>query len=225
VITGREWTEVAFDGKATHTDFGLLVADVVSDAQVDPVTATNVYTVEAGGLQISGGIVTDWTLKGNRDEVTLSGKMVGKKATIAAPTSGLSPATQVPCLGPGVGITIDSVPITKMFEWTVSVANMWGGAFFVGNSGLANILQKAIDAKFSCKMENASQAATILGYGSGVQKAVVITITNGAKIITLTFNAVFGEPGSFSDEEGIYAIELNGTIMNTATHGIHVTNV
>ncbi|MEN6583056.1 MAG: hypothetical protein ABFD54_11450 [Armatimonadota bacterium] len=225
--TGVESTEVGFDGIATYEDIAYFVKAIKSDAQVDPLTGQLIYTVEAGGLQIPGCIVTGWTLKGNRDEVTLSGTMLGKKGIIAAPTAALTPATQTPISAAGVAIKINSVTYTKIFEWELALSELWGGVTFVGSSQFANVLQKAITGTFKIKTENdsgtAPSAQALLELGSTVP--VEIKATTGAKVLTIGFDAQVGEPGSFSDEEGVYAIEHNFNIMNKATTAVSVSIV
>lgn len=219
--TGEESTEVSFDGIATFSDIGYFIKDIVSDAQVDPITASMVYTVEAGGLKIPGCVVTDWTLKGNKNEVTLSGKMIGKKGEVAAPTAALTPAAQVPLLAAGAVITINSVVQAKVFEWELAVSGMWGGATYVGSAEFVNILQKAFQGTFKIKQAFDSQSQAVMAIGSEVACSVVVTA--GGRSVTIAFQACVGQPDTLSDEDGIYAITNNLNIMSKSTTAIDVT--
>ncbi len=219
--TGRQYTEISFEGQATYEEVGYFLKDVVSDAQIDPLTLQMVYTVEAGGLQIPGSIVSAVTLRGNRDEVALSGTMLGKAPTVQAPTAALAIPTQTPIDPAGVVITVDGSVLSKAFEWELAINDMWGGATFIGSATFASILQKAIDASFRVKVESDASGLALLSEESVV--ACSIVCTTGAKVLTIEFDAKVGEPGPFSDEEGIYAIEHNLTVMNKATSAISVT--
>lgn len=218
-VRGKEHTELSFEGESTFAEIGYFVKDVVSDAQAAPTA----YTVEAGGLQVAGCVVTGWTLKGTRDAIALSGSMIGKAASVAAPTGALTPAAQVPLPATGVVIKFANTTLTKWFEWEVSVSDMWGGAAFGGDTTFQNVLQKAINGTFKLKWE--ANSTNMAFMDDTDTKTVTITITSGAKSVTLVFDIQVGEPSSYSDEEGIYAIELNGQIMNKATKAISVTVV
>jgi hypothetical protein len=216
---GVKYTEIGFDGEGTYEDIGYFLKDVVSDAQATPV----IYTAEAGGLQIGGAIVSAITLKGNKDDVTVSGTMLGREGTVAAPTGGLTIPEQTPILATGVVITIDSAEMTKVFDWELSLADIWGAVAFVGDTTFVNALQKQINATFKVKVESDSDGLGLLSTDDVV--ACSIVATTGAKVLTIAFDAKVGEPGPFSDEDGIYAIEHNLTIMDKATKAISVTIV
>jgi hypothetical protein len=218
---GREHTEISFEGKATYQDLPYFVYDVVSDSQIDPITLQRVYTVESAGLQIPGAIITGWTLHGNRDEITLSGSMIGKKAVVHA-SSAPAVAAQTAISASEIAISVGGA-VANLFEWDLSVSDMWGGATYIGDSEFATIMQKQITGAFKFKVEADTTGLAFLSVGTLV--ACTITATEGAHSLTITFNAMVGEPGSFSDEEGIYAIEHNLTVMNTATTAIDVTIV
>jgi len=214
---GREWTEIGFEGMATYQELGYFVGSIDGDTQIDPTSRT----VQAGGLRMTGCVVTGFTLKGNRDEVTLSGSMIGKKGAVTSPAS-LSPIAQEPLTAANAVITVNSVTLDKVFEWELAVSDLWGAAFFVGDSEPANVLQKAISASFKLKAEWDSQSQTILGYGNATE-AVTVTITDGSKSVAISFDAAFGEPEQFSDEDGVYAIGLNADVMNDTTTAITIT--
>lgn len=214
---GREHTEIAIEGQASFEDLAYFLKDVVSDAQTDPLS----YTVEAGGLQIPGAVVTGITLRGNRDVIDVTGLMIGKKGTVAAPTGGLVAPTQTPILAPPVVITIGGVRLAKCFEWELAISDLWGGETYIGDSTLAVIMQKTITAtcRFKCEADETNLALL----EETDTQAITISSENGAKKLTIAFDAKFGEPGTFSDEGGIYAIDLNATIMNRPTKAIEVT--
>jgi hypothetical protein len=216
---GRETTDLTFNGQATFQDLQYFLKDVVSDAQTDPLS----YTVEAGGLQIPGAVVTGITLSGDRDVINVNGTMIGKKATVATPTAGLVVATQVPILAPPVTISIGGTNIAKFFSWELSLSDMWGGATYIGSDTYGAIMQKAINGMFKVKFE--ADETNMAWLEETDTKEVIIQSVNGANSLTITFDAKFGEPGSFSDEEGIYAIELNMSLMNKSPKAVEVVLV
>ncbi len=224
VATGREHTELSFEGQATFTEIaqtfaGRLIDDVVSDAQADPRS----YTVEVGGLQVPGCVVTGWNLKGNRDEITVGGTLLGKKAVVQAKTGGLTPATQNPIPAGVVTITIGGTVFSKAFEWSLEVANLWAMAFFIGSTQPANALQTAIDGTFSFKVE--ADAAGLAPVAYTGTKTCVIAATSGGSSFSATFDAVFEEPDAMSDEDGIYAIGYKAALVNKATKAIDIACV
>lgn len=218
--TGREYTEIGFEGQATYEELGYFVKSVVSDDQIDPLTHEMVYTVEAGGLKIPGSIVSAWTLKGTRDEVTISGSMLGKKWTVAEPTVDIAIPDQTPVTAASAVITIDGTRLDKVFDWEIALSDIWGGATFIGSSTFANILQKAITATMKVKVESDAAGLALLEVGD--QVPVSIGCSDGARSVAISAVAKVGEPGTFSDEEGVYAIEHNLNLMNDDTEAISV---
>ena len=217
---GREHTEVAFDGKATYQEMGYFIEDVVSDAANPAVTS---YSVEAGGLQIPGCVVTGWTLKGNRDEVTLSGSMLGQVHAVHAATPLGAPGEQIPVSAAAVLLSVDGA-VNHAFEWELAVSDMWGGAAFIGDTTFHTMMQKTIGATFKFKVEAAAAGLAYLTTTPGEQVACSISTSadNGCSMEFL-FNAIVGEPDTFSDEDGVYIIGHNLTVMNDDTAAIATT--
>jgi hypothetical protein len=214
---GMEETDLTFNGQPSYEDLQYFLKDFVSDAQTDPLS----YTVESGGLQVPGAVVTDITLKGDMKVIEVSGKMKGKKATVAVPTSGLVVATQTPLLAPPVEIELDGTPLAKCFAWELSLANMWGGAGYIGDDTLGTIMQKAATGKFSVMVEADAVNMALLENRDTIEFTVLIpnALTHA---LLLTFDAKIAQPDPQSDNDGIYAIRLNYDIMNKATKAVAV---
>jgi hypothetical protein len=214
---GREHTEISIEGQASFEDLVYFLKDVVSDAQADPLS----YTVEAGGLQVPGAVVTSITLKGNRDVIDVTGSMLGKKGVVQTPTAGLVVPTQTPILASPVVITIGGVQLAKCFEWEIAISDMWGGETYIGDSTLAAIMQKSMTA--TCRLKCEADETNLAFLSETEVQTIAISSANGSQSMAITFDAKFGEPGTFSDEGGIFSIDLNATIMNKATKAIAVT--
>jgi hypothetical protein len=214
---GMEETDLTFNGQPSYEDLQYFLADFISDAQTDPLA----YTVEAGGLQVPGAVVTDITLKGDMKVVEVSGKMKGKKATVAVATPGLVVATQTPLLAPPVEIEIAATPLTKAFAWEFSLANMWGGKGYIGDDTLGTIMQKAATGKFSVLVEADDTNMALLNNRD--TQEITVLIPNGlTHSLLLTFDAKIAQPDPQSDNDGIYAIRLNYNIMNKATKAVEI---
>ncbi len=216
---GREYTELALEGQASFEDLAYFLADFVSDSQTDPLS----YTIESGGLQVPGAVVTAIALDADRDKINVTGNMLGKKGVVQAASGGLSPLTQTPILASPVAITFDSVTVENIFGWNFSLADMWGIAHYVGDSEPGAIMQKAAKGTFGVLLEADDTNMAYLAETGTI--AVEISSANGANSLTLAFDAKLGEPDRYSDQEGIWAIKLNMTIMNKATKAVDITFV
>lgn len=217
-LPGTKHAEHSFDGMATFEEVGYFVSDVVSDAQTTPTT----YTIEHGGMVFPGAIVSAWKLDGTQDAINLSGTILSKDKNGTSTHTTLSGVDQSPIPGIGTVITIGGTTMTRWFDWSVDVSDIWKLVFAGGLEGPVNICQgDNMTANFSCTLEADTAGMAVLDLTG--RQAVTIVATSGTKSLTLAFDVIFEEPESFKDNDGVYAIGVKGEIYNDTTTAINVT--
>lgn len=217
-LPGTKWAEHSFEGMATFEELAYFVSDVVSDAQVAPVS----YTIEHGGMVFPGAVVSAWNLSGDQDQVTLSGTMISKNKNSSTTHTTLASVDQNPVPGIGTAITINGVTQTRWFNWSVDVSDIWKFVFAGGNSEPINVAQgDNMVANFACLLEADTAGMTVVDLTG--RQAVTIVMTSGSMSVTLAFDVIFEEPDQFSDQDGVYAIGVKGEIYNDATVALNVT--
>lgn len=232
VQIGKEWSEVKLKTTPSYNvaagtaskvggDLDHLLYSIDSDAAVDPVTLTQVHTVETGGHSVPGCVVTGWELTGNQDDMSMNFDLIGKKAIVQAATGSLTPVVPTAFLPSTVAITLATVAIPKLLSYRISCSNLWAVAHFLGSADVANIIQTAGNGEFEVMFEaNAANLALLADIGAGSFAVLwkVETGTTPSKMtFSLAFSVQFGEPNAFSDSGGVYAVGMKGTIVSDVT--------
>lgn len=224
IAVQEEVVDISFDGEATYEDAKSLISDVVSDALASDIPS---MTVTCGGMKCLGAVITGWTLKGDNAGIQLSGSMVAKSAAPGAQTFAGTQNAATGMLNAHVTISIGgsnvaSSSVDQVFNWAVSVANMWGPNRFVGSNQIKTVTQKEMDCTFTLEIEKNTASEALLA--DKTKKAVVITITDATKTCSLSFDAMLDTPETFADHDGIYGFGLKYAIVNKATAAIDITH-
>lgn len=243
---GKEWTDNDLSGQPTYDELLYLLSSVVaSSAGVQQSSTTaykwlftsatssedtvKTYTVEHGSAfradKFTYGLVTELALKGNRESVDLSGKMMGQRMSDGI-TLTSSPVTidQVPMLPADVSIYLDTTSaglgttkLTRDFSWELSIKDRFSPVWVVdsANTSFVAHVERAADVSLKLTMEADSVGMGLLAaLRTPATKFIRVQFTSALLAGTaIPYSAKFdiagqlkSMPGQFGDEDGVLAI-------------------
>ncbi len=262
VVPSKDYTEAKIAGDATYTESVYLFSSIFGAATINvhgttghdwlwtpPLTGSvtpKTVTVQQGdsvrARQFAYGLVTGISEKYTRDDVTLSGTMIGQQMTddgtptmTASPTApGLIPVTGsqwsvwIDTTSAGLGVT----QYLRVLEVTWSYDNAFG-ALWTGNNTLSSFathVDLAPKASMKILMEADAQGMGLLADARAGTMLYVQVQAVGAKFeagspgVSYTRQVqmsgiVAAEPSAYEDKEGIYAIEWTLDAVEDTTWG------
>ena len=257
-IPGKEWAVGSLSGNPTYDELAYLLSAILvkvtpttvgttgrswvmaPSSTAEDVVAT--YTVEQGSAiraqKFTFGQFTALSLSGTREEISMSGDVIGKGFTdgitlTAAPTS----IPQIPLLPKHTEIwmddTVGAIGTTKMtraLSWEISLSNRFTPLWVVDSAQTSYVasMEQAIDAGFTAKFEADVQGMGLLTTArSGAKKFVRVKVTsdqNAGTAIPYSLQwdmccQVKGFPNAIDDQDGVYAVEWEMGMVHDSTWG------
>jgi hypothetical protein len=258
---GKEWTEAAISGEATYSEVHYLLASLLSYAapvQVGGTTAytwthapsstaedtVKTYTVERGSSvradKFAYGLVNALTLQGNRDDVSISGSMLGTALSDGITLSGgATSIEQIPMLPKEFDVYLDTTSgglggtkLTRVLRWEINLKRF--STLWVVDSSKASWVahvETPVEAQIKLRVEADSNGMSLLTpTRDSTTRFVRIKGTSGQLAGTstpysFTWDAAVrvSDVGKFEDEDGVYAIEYSLGIVHDAGWGKALT--
>lgn len=227
---GKDYTEAKIDGAPIYEELGFLFASALcagsgsynpsNSAENTPQT----YIVQVGSSgrceQFTYGVVTAFGLKWNRNEVTVTGDMIGKQISTTASfaSSTTAPATITPMTPEGVSITMGGSGLARCFEIDLNVSGRWKSVWSLDNTqnSYAAIVEAVPEGTIKIKMEaDAAGVASLARLRAGnATSTVVISCVDGSKSCTITAATKVQDVEPFEDEDGVYAVGYTLAIVH-----------
>lgn len=188
------------------------------------------YTVETGqaarAQRFLYGMWTEFAIQFNREEVTVSGTMIGQAITdgitlTADPTS----SAEVPILPTQIDVYLDSTSggiggtkLTRVLSGEFSISDRFAPVWAVNSAVTAYASHVETEPTVELKLmleADSNGMALLTALRSGAAQYVRLKATGGTVAGTGTYlmqldmaGKLVGEPSDYSDEEGVYAIEF-----------------
>lgn len=254
---GKEWSTSKISGEATYSELGYLLSTIIKYAAPVQEGATTAYTqtlapsstgedtiktltVERGSAvqaeKITYGIVTDLSLSGDRDNVELSGMLLGQEiATGITLTSSPTSLEQIPILPKDVSIYLDpdsgdlgTTKLTRVLKWGIDIKGVRGPLWVVdaAQDSWAVPVELPVQAQVKLLLEaDAAGIGLLTPMRDGTSRFCRIEAISDQEAGTsepYTLLADFAlqvatEPSEFRDEDGVYAMEWTFNVVHDAT--------
>lgn len=266
VALNQEWTEADLAGEPTYSEliypFSSLVTTAATVTQImDGVTPTGAYTwtftpstsapdtpktytIEQGSSvrahRFTHGLVTEFTIDIGRDDISISGSMIGQRMTDGI-TLTASPTTieLQPILPSQVTVFLDTTSgalgttkFTRALTASVSIGDRYNPVWVLDASQTSWItyVEGVPTAEATLMLEADSNGMVLLDrLRDGLTRFLRIQAvgpniyTNGGVIHDYRFRfdaaVKISDVGDYSDEDGLYAIEFTAAIMHDSTWG------
>jgi len=199
------------------------------------------YTVEHGsGVRadkFTYGLITEFSMSFSRESVEISGSMMGRAITdgIALTAAGVTDIPLSPILPTDVTVFMDSTSaalgttkLTRLLSGEFSIGSRFGPVWVVdaANPGYVAHVETEPDLALTLTLEADLQGMSFLNT-LRAGSTQFIRIQAVGPIIDATVNARFvldiavkvGDIGSFSDADGVYAIEIPLVGVHDAGYG------
>lgn len=258
-VIGKEWSTSKISGAPTYDELTYLLSSVL--VKVSPVTSDTsartwtmtpsssaedtvaTYTVEQGSSVRANkypyGIVSEFSLKGDREKIEVGGTMIGKLFQDGITLTGSPTAVaQVPIFPKEVSIYLDTTSAglgttkqTRVLAWEVNVRNRFAPLWVVDAAQTSWVVpvEMPIDATVKLTMEADAQGMGVLApmRDSSFRymriEAVSPTLAGAATAfykMTWDFALnVKGTPKEISDKEGVYATDWEFAMVHDGTWG------
>lgn len=258
-VIGKEWSTSKISGMPTYDELIYLLSSVL--VKVSPVTSDTsartwtmnpssssedtvaTYTVEQGSAvrahKFPYGIVSEFSMKGDRDKIEVGGTMIGRLFQDGISLSGSPTAVpQVPIFPKEVSIYMDSstaalgtTKLTRVLAWEVNIRNRFAPLWVVdaANTSWVVPVETPIDAKVKLTVEADSQGMGFLtqmrdsAYRYLRIEATSPTLAGAASAfyeLTWDFALNVGAtPKEISDKEGVYATDWEFSLVHDGTWG------
>jgi hypothetical protein len=264
-VLGKEWTAADISAPSIgYDELPYLLLSLLSYAAPVQQSSTTAYkwtqalataaedtiktlTVEQGSSvrahKFAYGVVTDITLRGDRDKVELSGTMIGQRLSDGITlTSSPTVIAQVPILAKDVSIYADDTAaglggtkLTRVLSWELSLKNKFSPLWVVdaANTSWVAAVENAVQGDLKLKLEADSTGNAFIGTtmrGNATKffriQATSSTLAGTAIPYSLALDVagqVKGPPGKFEDADGVYAYEPTFGVVHDPTWGKGVT--
>lgn len=214
VTFGKEGGDLAFSGPATYEEVGYFITSLAKAAATDIPS----YTVEKGvpgatGMIYTGAVVTDWNLKGDTSQVTVSGNYKSQDFAAGTVTAALTQVAQTPIENSHVTVQIASAEVTNLLSWDIKASNLWAMANFVGDKNAIGANEGDINGEVTLVLE--ATAANIARVNTRTELAFEFAFTDGAETFNIKFNGLFYKAEKFSAVGEVYAVGLTYRMTNT----------
>lgn len=188
--------------------------------------------------KIPGMQTTELTLSGTRDEISLGGSMIGKQ-TVDGITLTASPTAvpQIPILPKHVDIYMDplvanigTTKITRALSWEIGIRNRYLPLWVVDSAQASYVaaMEAAIDSSFKMKVEADAQGMGLLTTARAGTKQFIRVVATSDQLAGTAFPyklqwdmccEVKGWPSTIDDQDGVYAIEWEFSMVHDAGWG------
>lgn len=267
---GREWSEAKITGDvACYNHLTYVLASALAYAAPVQQGGTAAYlwtftpaqseedtvktfTVECGSDARAGkfahGIVTGFTLKVTRDEISLDGTMLGQAYQDGVAMTGSPTAIAIqPILPTDADLYLDATAanigtskLMRAFSAEFSIADRFGAIWPINSAvdGFATTVEREPKAQLKLLVEADQVGMGPLAAMRNGDKRYIRLLVEGPTIastycyaLQLDLVGVVTEVGEFSDEEGVYAIEwIFDVVHDSAWSGgramqVRLTNV
>lgn len=258
-VIGKEWTTGSLSGSPTYDELTYLFASLFE--KITPVTNVDgsyewvfspssaaedtvaSYTVEQGSSvrahEFSGAIVTELGLSGNRDEISLSGSLMGQLLTDGVAMTGApTNVSQVPLFPKHVSVYADTssgalgtTKLGRVFNWEWSVGNVRGPLWVVDRAEDSWVVpvELVVDSTLSLTVEaDAAGMAYLNSMRNATTQFIRIEAISNANAgstptpysFVLDFaGQINAMPSEFGDEDGVVAISWDFKAVHDATWG------
>ena len=259
---GKEWVQANITGKATYTEIVYALASILGKPDIqtpgggtlarswtftidaDGPDTPQTYTVEAGGSvrahKFVYGILNEFGIDFSRDEIALSGSMLGRALQDAISMSpvvtviGLVPIlpTQVDVYLADTAAGLDiAAPLTRPLTLKWSLTDRFGMVYplaSTNNTGWAAHIEKAPNMTATMVMEaDAEGMALLTTMRTGATKFLRIKatgVTDGIEAgqpysFKLDMACQVANPQEFSDQDGVFAVGWELKAVTDATWG------
>jgi len=258
---GKEWVEARISGQAAYNDLAFLLASCLSYDEPMRRGTTAAYawafepgqsaedivktfTVEAGSGVRAGrfayGLVTELGLKADRENVEVSGSMLGQQYEDGVTlTAGAQAVEPVPILPTQIDVFLDSnsanlgnTKLTRVLSAEFNVSDRFG-PLWVLNSELpswAVHVETEPRATLTLLVEADDEGMALLPVLRSGDKRFVRLQATGPVIddpytylLQLDMCLTVADVGEFSDEDGVYAVEWTFNVTYDAAWGKALT--
>lgn len=267
VTLGKEWTEADIEGAPVYTELPYIFSSLVNAPTVaqimDGSTATGAYrwtfssnsfgeddpktfTIEQGSSfrahRVSNGILTDFTLDWDREELSIEGSMLAKAIEDGITlTAGPTMRDQVPVLPKDVSVYLDgtaaSLGTTKLLRalsGSIEVQSRYAPLWVVDAaqpSFVTTLESNESELTFQVlQMADAQAMANLTAMRGGqtrflrwqAQGPTIYTPGTGQPIkhsFTIDLAGQVSEVDQFDDEDGVYAIGYTFGVVHDPTWG------
>lgn len=256
---GKEWTTASFNAASIgYDEIIYLLFSVASYAAGVQQSSTTAYkytlgpstsaddtiktvTVEQGSSvrahKFAYGLVTDLTIKGDRDKVELSGNMIGNALSDGITmTSSPTVIAQVPILAKDVSIYADdtaaglgTTKLTRVLSWEYTIASRFSPLWVVdaANSSYVAHTETPIQASLKLMLEadstgNALFTTTARAGSTKFFRVQATSSTLAGTAIPYSMKLDIGgqvksQPDQFQDSDGVYAYGLTFSAVHDPT--------
>jgi len=256
VVPGKEWVEASIEGVGSYTELTWFFASVFKDPGAPSTVDTSgkkwtfspapaaedtvkTFSVEQGGAvrahKFAYGLVTDLDITWNREEVAVSGTMLGQKISDGI-TMTATPTTppEVPILPGEVDVFLDptfaalgTTKLTRVLEVKKSIASRFAPVWVVDSAQASYVahVESEPTTEVTLSMEaDVAGMAQLAQMRAGSTKFLRVACTSAtlagsatAKYALVWDSAVkIKDVGDFSDEDGVYAIEWTFEVVYDA---------
>jgi hypothetical protein len=200
------------------------------------------FTVEQGGVvrahKFNYGLVTELELTLNRDGVEIGGSMIGQRLSDnIALTAGPTALPEVPILPTDLDVYIDTTSgglgttkQTRVLEATITVGDRFNPVWVLNSANTSFVahVEAEPNAQLTLLMEADVQGMAPLALArAGTTRFIRVAATSptlagaATEVYSLKWDAAckVSEPGEFSDEDGVYAMEWTMDMCHDVTWG------
>lgn len=258
---GKEWVEASITGRGSYTELQYMLASVMTTPTITTASGVTTwvftpqnraddvpktFTVEHGSSVRAGrfsyGLVTEIGMTLNRDNIEVSGSMIGRALEdgVSMTSSGVTSPALVPILPTQVTAYLDD---TSAALGTTKLSRAIGMEFRLGsrfgpvwvldaaNPQFVNHIETEPDLSATLTLQADTQGMGLLNsMRSGVNKFLRIEAIGGnigatatPYRLTIDMACTISDTGGFSDSDGVYAIEFTALGVNDATWNKAVT--
>ena len=250
---GKEWVEAKVSGEPTYSELQYLLSSLLAYAAPVQQGATTAYlwthapasttedtvktfTVERGSAvradKFAYGLMNALSLSGDRDNIELSGTMLGQALSDGITlTAGPTALEQIPLLPKEFDVWLDTTSgglgttkLTRLLKWGVDIKNRFGPLWVVNsaNASWVTHVETPPDGQVKLMVEaDATGMGILTPLRDGTTRFVRIKGASaqlaGTAIpysLTMDFALKVSDISEFSDEDGVYAVEYTFDIVH-----------
>ena len=253
-VVGKEWTESDIEGAPVYTEMQYIFASLLNAPTVAPILdgatptgahkwtfqsnsfgedAPRTFTVEQGSAvrahRVSNGIISDFTLNWDREELEIEGMMLGKALEDGITlTPGAVGLDQVPIRPTEVSVYLDddaseigTTKLLRALSGEINLESRYAPLWVVdaAQPSFANTIEGEPELEFTLtQMADAQAMENLVRMRNGQTRflrwqavgPVIYSPASGDSIrhtLTIDIAGQVSEVGEFDDEDGVFAIE------------------
>lgn len=257
VVPGKDMVNARLSGRPTYTEMVYPLSSCLGTAVIttpgggtasrdwtfSPSTTSadivNTFTVEVGSTvraqKFSYGLVTGLTVTGNRDQVTMSGDMIGYAMSDGITITGTAAAVSlIPMLAKQFTIYSDatsgslgSSALTRVLSFELGITNRFVPLWTVNASQTSFVTHVEVKPQAQLRLTVEADAAgmgSLVDARAGTTKFIrVESVGDVIEAGTINYRARFDmaakvkDISDFKDDSGVYAIDFTFDIVHDAT--------